>query len=99
VLFVRAESGVDDDGFPCVLRECVVLGPVVNHADPQTAVHSCWKAKPRTSICSSTTSTASLPDTRDLFALDRRVAADDLKKAAARATLMSAERRFTLDAD
>jgi hypothetical protein len=24
----------DDHGFPCVMRECVALGPVVNRADP-----------------------------------------------------------------
>lgn len=38
-----------------------------------------------------------LIDTRDLFVLDRHVASGDLTKEAARALLMEAKRRFTLD--
>jgi hypothetical protein len=39
-----------------------------------------------------------LVDTRDLFALDRRVAAGEITREAAREMLMSAKRRFSLDA-
>ncbi|OBK39825.1 hypothetical protein A5658_02980 [Mycobacterium sp. 1245111.1] len=40
-----------------------------------------------------------LVDTRDLFVLDRRVARGEVSAADARALLMNAERRFTLDAE